>query len=50
MSHKRNIKWLNEKRIIYRQFPLNDMPTYSTKKFEYYENGTYEYYHLFNSL
>ncbi len=49
MSHKRNIKWLNEKRIIYRQFPLNDMPTYSTKKFEYYENGTYEYYHLFNS-
>jgi len=49
MSHKRNIKWLNEKRIIYRQFPLNDIPTYSTKKFEYYENGTYEYYHLFNS-
>jgi len=49
MSHKRNIKWLNEKRIIYRQFPLNDTPTYSTKKFEYYENGTYEHYHLFNS-
>jgi len=49
MSHKRNIKWLNEKRIIYKQFPLNDIPTYSTQKFEYYENGTYEYYHLFNS-
>jgi len=48
MSH-RKIEWLNDKRIIYRKDPVNDVPTISTKYYNYYENGTYEYYHLFNS-
>jgi len=48
MSH-RKIEWLNERRIIYRQDPINDAPTISTKHYNYYEDGTYEHYHLFNS-
>ncbi len=48
MSH-RKIEWLNDRRIIYRKDPVNDVPTISTKHYNYYENGTYEYYHLFSS-
>jgi|7_EtaG_2_1085326.scaffolds.fasta_scaffold05696_4 hypothetical protein len=48
MSH-RKIEWLNDKRIIYRQTPINDVPTINTKHYNYYEDGTYEHYHLFNS-
>jgi len=49
MSHDRNIKWLNDRRIVYRRDPINDVPTIETKQYKYYENGTYECYHLFNS-
>ena len=49
MSHERNIKWLNDRRINYRQDPINDMPTDETALYKYYENGTYECYHLFRS-
>ena len=49
MSQKRNIKWLNERRIIYRRNPINDKPTLETKQYMYYENGTYECYTLFNT-
>ena len=49
MSHDRNIKWLNDRRIVYRRDPINDVPTIETKHYKYYENGTYECYHLFNS-
>ena len=45
----RNIKWLNDRRIIYRKDPDNDVPTIETDQYMYYENGTYECYHLFNS-
>jgi len=49
MSHDRNIKWLNDRRIVYRRDPINDVPTIETKQYKYYEDGTYECYHLFNS-
>ena len=49
MSQERNIKWLNDRRIIYRRDPISDIPTIETKQYRYYENGTYQCYHLFNS-
>ena len=47
MSYIRNMKWLNDKQIIYRKDPINDKPSLSTKEYDYYENGTHEYYRLF---
>ena len=49
MSYERNIKWLNDRRIIYRKDPDTDVPTIETNQYRYYENGTYQCYHLFNS-
>ena len=49
MSQDRKIKWLNDRRIIYRSFPINDKPTLETKQYMYFEDGTYECYTLFNS-
>ncbi len=49
MSQDRKIKWLNDRRILYRRFPINDEPTLETDKYWYYEDGTYECYTLFNS-
>tara|TARA_Y100000401_G_scaffold30379_1_gene22178 strand:- start:871 stop:1479 length:609 start_codon:yes stop_codon:yes gene_type:complete len=49
MSQERNLKWLNDRRIIYRRDPISDIPTIETKQYRYYENGTYQCYHLFNS-
>jgi len=49
MSHSRNIKWLNDRRINYRRDPVNDIPTIETALYKYYEDGTHEAYHLFNS-
>ena len=49
MSHDRNLKWLNDRRVIYRRDPITDTPSIETKQYKYYENGTYECYHLFNS-
>jgi len=49
MSQDRNIKWLNNKKIIYRRDPINDQPTIETNYYKYYEKGTYECYHLFRS-
>ena len=49
MSHDRNIKWLNDCRINYRRDPVNDIPTIETALYKYYEDGTHECYHLFNS-
>ena len=49
MSHERNMKWLNDRRINYRQDPISDIPTDETALYKYYENGTYECYHLFRS-
>ena len=49
MSQQRNLKWLNDRRIVYRRDPISDVPTIETKQYKYYENGTYQCYHLFNS-
>ena len=49
MSYNRNMKWLNERQIIYRRDPINDKPTIENKQYMFFENGTYECYHLFNS-
>jgi len=49
MSHERNMKWLNDRRVNYRCNPVNDTPTIDTALYSYYENGTYECYHLFRS-
>ena len=49
MSQKRNIQWLNEHKVIYRQLPVNDVATIETDKYMFFENGTYEHYCLFNT-
>ena len=49
MSQDRNLKWLNDRRIIYRKDPDTDIPTIENSQYKYYENGTYQCYHLFNS-
>ena len=49
MSQTRNMKWLNDRRIRYRQDPINDKPTEETALYRYYADGTYECYHLFRS-
>ena len=49
MSHDRNLKWLNDRRIIYRRDPITDIPTIETDQYKYYEDGTHEAYCLFNS-
>ena len=49
MSYDRNLKWLNDRRIVYRRDPISDKPTQENECYLFYENGTYECYHLFNS-
>jgi len=49
MSHDRNMKYLIDRSIIYRQDPVNDIPTIDTDKYMFFENGTHECYHLFNT-
>jgi len=48
MSH-RNTKYLDNKRIVYRRDPITDKPTQENEVYMFYENGTYECYHLFTS-
>jgi len=45
----RNLKYLNNKRIVYRRLPTTDKPTYENDKYMFYENGTHQCYTLFNS-
>lgn len=49
MSHERNMSYLNNRRLIYRQLPTTDVPTIETKDFMFFENGTYQCYELFRS-
>jgi hypothetical protein len=49
MSHNRNTKYLDNKRIVYRRDPIEDKPTQKNECYSFYEEGTYECYHLFNS-
>ena len=49
MSHNRNTKYLDNKRIVYRREPIEDKPTQENECYLFYEDGTYECYHLFNN-
>ena len=49
MSHERNLKYLNDNRIVYRRHPINDIPDIDNRVYMFYINGTYECYELFRS-
>ena len=49
MSHNRNLKYLNNKRIVYRRDPITDKPDQENECYMFYLNGTYECYTLFAS-
>ena len=49
MSHERNLKYLNDHRILYRQLPKNDIPNQDNEVYMFYVNGTHECYELFRS-
>ena len=49
MSHERNLKYLNDHRIVYRQHPINDIPDQENEVYMFYLEGTYECYELFRS-
>jgi len=49
MSHERNLKYLNDHRIVYIRMPVTDKPTSHGLLYDYYENGTHECYELFRS-
>ena len=49
MSHKRNLKYLNDHRIVYIRMPVTDKPTIDNDKYMFYEDGTHECYELFRS-
>ena len=49
MSHNRNTNRLDIWRIVYRRNPITDKPTIENEVYMFYENGTHECYHLFNS-
>ena len=49
MSHDRNLKYLNDNRIVYRRMPITDKPTVEATYWDHYINGTHECYELFRS-
>ena len=49
MLDKKNLDWLNRKRICYIQYPITDKPTESYSWGWYYRCGTYQCYELFRS-
>ena len=49
MSHERNLKYLNDNHIVYRRFPINDVPDIENEVYMFYLNGTHECYELFRS-
>ena len=48
MSH-RNLKYLNDHRIVYRRMPVSDKPTQENECYMFYIDGTYECYELFRN-
>ena len=46
---ERNLKYLNDNRIIYRRDPITDIPTKKYNWGLYYKDGTHECYTLFRS-
>ena len=50
MSHiPRNLEYLNRRKIQLVRDPINDKPSMKHKDYNYYEDGTHEYYSLFRS-
>jgi len=49
MSHNRNLKYLNDRRIVYRRLPITDKPDQENEVYMFYLNGTHECYELFRS-
>jgi len=50
MSHiPRNLEYLNRRKIQWVRDPINDRPSMKTKDYNFYEDGTHEYYSLFRS-
>ena len=49
MAHERNLKYLNDNRIVYRRHPINDIPDIDNRVYMFYINGTYECYEVFRS-
>ncbi len=49
MLDKKNLDWLNRKRICYIQYPITDKPTESYPWGWYYRCGTYQCYEIFRS-
>ena len=49
MSHDRNLKYLNNNRIVYRRHPISDKPDIDNEGYMFYLNGTHECYELFRS-
>ena len=49
MSHNRNTKYLDDKRIVYKRDPITDKPDQENECYMFYLDGTYECYHLFTS-
>ena len=45
----RNLKYFNNNRIVYKRDPIADKPTHETEQYMFFEQGTYECYHLFTS-
>ena len=45
----RNLKYFNNNHIVYKRDPIEDEPTYETEQYMFFEQGTYECYHLFTS-
>ena len=45
----RNMSYLNVNKIIYRRNPVSDIPTYHTKDYMFYEQGTHQCYELFRT-
>ena len=49
MSHERNLKYLNDRRIVYRRNPITDIPDQENGVYMFYLDGTHECYELFRS-
>ena len=45
----RKMEYLHRNKIVYRRYPISDKPTTTYNWGWYYEDGTHEYYSLFNT-
>jgi len=45
----RNLRYFNNNRIVYKRDPISDKPNIETNQYMFFEQGTYECYHLFTS-